>query len=80
MFLGKIDLKKLEYSEPFELCKSLSTRFEKNWGTFIYQDKLHMVYDINPLQIFEIDDNFDCKLKFKITNELFKQFTESFQS
>ena len=78
MFVGKVDLKTLEYAEPIELCESLSTRFEKNWGPFIHEDKLHMVYDINPLKVFEIEDDFKCELKFDIKNEILKQFTESF--
>ena len=78
MFIGKVDLKTLEYSEPIELCESLSTRFEKNWGPFIYEDKLHMIYDINPLKIFELEDDFKCELKFDIANEILNQFTESF--
>ena len=78
MFVGKVDLKTLEYSEPIELCESLSTRFEKNWGPFIHEDKLHMVYDINRLKVFELEDDFKCELKFDIKNEILKQFTDSF--
>ncbi len=54
MFASKIDLKKLEYSEKNKLCESFSTKFEKNWGPFIFDDKLHMLYDINPLKIFPL--------------------------
>lgn len=78
MFVGKVDLKTLEYSKPVEICESLSTRFEKNWGPFIYEDKLHMVYDINPLKVFELEDDFKCELKFDIKNEILNQFTSSF--
>lgn len=78
MFVGKVDLKTLKYDKPIELCESLSTRFEKNWGPFIYEDKLHMIYDINPLKVFELEDNFKCELKFNINNEILKQFTDSF--
>ena len=42
MFVSKIDLKKLNYKLPTELCKNLSSNFEKNWGTFIHQNKLHI--------------------------------------
>ena len=78
MFVGKVNLNKLEYSKPIELCESLSTRFEKNWGPFIYQKKLHMIYDINPVTIFELEDNFKCKLKFRNKNEILETFTSRF--
>ena len=51
---------------------------KKNWGPFIYEDKLHMVYDINPLKVFELEDDFKCELKFDIKNEILNQFTNSF--
>ena len=47
MFVSKIDLNSLHYGLKIEICKSLSTSFEKNWGPFIYKKKLHMLYDIN---------------------------------
>ena len=78
MFISKIDIKELTYGEKIEICKSLSTDFEKNWGPFIYKNKLHMIYDINPLKIFELDDKFNCKLKCNINDALLSKFKESF--
>ena len=51
MFVSKIDINNLTYGDKIEICKSLSTDFEKNWGPFIHKDKLHMIYNINPLKI-----------------------------
>ena len=78
MFISKIDIKELTYGEKIEICKSLSTDFEKNWGPFIYKNKLHMLYDINPLKIFELDDKFNCKLKCNINDALLSKFKESY--
>ena len=78
MFISKIDLDSLSYDNKTEICKSLSTDFEKNWGPFIHKNKLHMIYDINPLKIFEFDDKFKCKLKFNINDEILKKFSESY--
>ena len=78
MFVSKIDLQKLEYSEKIELCEELSTSFEKNWGPFHYDNKLHMLYDINPLKIYELEDDFECKLKFSVNNEILKKLTETY--
>ena len=73
MFISKIDIKNLNYNKKIEICKSLSTDFEKNWGTFLYNNKLHMLYDINPLKIFELNDNFKCKLKINTNDLLLKK-------
>ena len=37
-----------------------------------------MIYDINPLKIFEFDDNFKCKLKCNINDKILKRFNESY--
>ena len=78
MFISKIDINNLTYGKKTEICKSLSTDFEKNWGPFIYKGKLHMIYDINPLKIFEFDDNFKCKLVCNINDKILKKFNESY--
>jgi len=78
MFVSKIDINNLTYGDKIEICKSLSTDFEKNWGPFIHKDKLHMIYDINPLKIFEFDDNFKCKLVCNINDKILKKFNESY--
>ena len=78
MFISKINLERLTYGDKTEICKSLSTDFEKNWGPFIYKGKLHMIYDINPLKIFEFDDDLKCKLKCNINDKILKKFNESY--
>ena len=78
MFVSKVDVENLTYETKIEICKSLSTDFEKNWGPFIYKNKLHMIYDINPLKIFEFDDKFNCKLKFSLNDKLLKEFNKSY--
>jgi hypothetical protein len=79
MFVSKIDVNDLTYdTDKTNLCKSLSTNFEKNWGSFIYKNKLHMLYDINPLKIFEVDDNFKCKMICNVKDEILKKFDESY--
>ena len=78
MFVSKINLDKLEYSKKIKLCEDLSSRFEKNWGSFIYNDKLHMIYDINPLKIFELEDDFKCQEKFSINSEIITKLTETY--
>jgi hypothetical protein len=78
MFISKIDLETLTYDDKMEICKNLSSDFEKNWGPFIYKNKLHMIYDINPLKIFEFDDNFKCKLVCNINDKILKRFNESY--
>jgi hypothetical protein len=78
MFVSKVDIDNLTYGEKIEICKSLSTDFEKNWGPFIYKDKLHMIYDINPLKIFEFDDDFNCKLKMSVKDVLLNKLNKSY--
>jgi hypothetical protein len=78
MFVSKIDINNLTYGEKIEICKSLSTDFEKNWGPFIYKDKLHMIYDINPLKVFEFDKDFNCKLKMSVKDALLTKFNKSY--
>ena len=78
MFISKIDLETLTCGDKIEICKNLSSDFEKNWGPFIYKNKLHMIYDINPLKIFEFDDNFKCKLVCNINDKILKRFSESY--
>jgi hypothetical protein len=79
MFVSKIDVNNLTYdTNKTELCKSLSSNFEKNWGSFVYKNKLHMLYDINPLKIFEVDDKFKCKMICNIKDEILKKFNESY--
>ena len=78
MFVSKVDVNDLTYGEKIEVCKSLSTDFEKNWGPFIYKDKLHMIYDINPLKVFEFDKDFNCKLKMSVKDALLAKFNKSY--
>ena len=78
MFVSKVDIEKLTCGEKVEICKSLSTDFEKNWGPFIYKDKLHMIYDINPLKVFEFDKDFNCKLKMSVNDALLTKFNKSY--
>jgi hypothetical protein len=78
MFISKIELENLTYGDKIEICKDLSSDFEKNWGPFIYKNKLHMIYDINPLKIFEFDDDFKCKLVCNINDKILKRFNESY--
>ena len=78
MFISKVDLGTLSYTEKMELCEPLSGSFEKNWGSFIHNKKLHMLYDINPLKIFELDDDFKCKLKINVNDKILKKFGESY--
>ena len=78
MFISKVDLENLTYGNKIEICKDLSTDFEKNWGPFIHKSKLHMIYDINPLKIFEFSDDFKCKLVCNINDKILKKFSESY--
>lgn len=80
MFISKIDLENLSYGNKTEICKSLSTDFEKNWGSFIHKKKLHMIYNINPLKIFEFDDKFNCKVVCNINDKILKKFNESYSN
>lgn len=79
MYLSPIDLNTLDYKTSKTLvCESLSTNFEKNWGPFIYNDKLHMLYDINPLKIMEVNPNFKCKMVVNKTDSLMSKLDKSF--
>jgi len=79
MFVSKVNLDKLEYDiNKDNLCEELSTKFEKNWGTFIHNKKLHMLYDINPLKILEVNDDFKCKIVCNINDKVLKKIQESY--
>ena len=78
MYLAVIDVDTLNYKIPKTLvCESQSTNFEKNWGPFTYKNKLHMLYDINPLKIFEVDGHYNCKM---VTNKSDKKISEMVKS
>ena len=79
MFVSKVNLDKLEYDiNKDNLCEELSTKFEKNWGSFIHNKKLHMLYDINPLKILEVNDDFKCKMVCNINDKVLKKIQESY--
>ena len=79
MFVSKINLDTLTYDNPkTNLCEVLSGTFEKNWGSFIHNKKLHMLYDINPLKIFEVNDDFECKLVCDVFDNMLKKFSDSY--
>ena len=79
MFISKIDLSKLYYdTNKKNLCESLSTSFEKNWGSFMHKKKLHMLYSINPLKIYEVDKKFKCKMLCDYHDKIFKKIEESY--
>ena len=79
MFVSKVNLDKLEYDvNKDNLCEELSTKFEKNWGSFIHNKKLHMLYDINPLKILEVNDDFKCKMVCNINDKVLKKIHESY--
>ena len=79
MFVSKVNLDKLEYDiNKDNLCEELSTKFEKNWGTFIHNKKLHMLYDINPLKILEVNEDFKCKIVCNINDKVLKKIQESY--
>ena len=78
MYLAVIDVDTLNYKIPKTLvCESQSTNFEKNWGPFTYKNKLHMLYDINPLKILEVDGQYNCKM---VTNKSDKKISEMVKS
>ena len=78
MYLAVIDVDTLNYKIPKTLvCESQSTNFEKNWGPFTYKNKLHMLYDINPLKILEVDGPYNCKM---VTNKSDKKISEMVKS
>ena len=37
-----------------------------------------MIYDINPLKIFEFDDDFNCKLKMSVKDILLNKLNKSY--
>lgn len=91
MFVSKINLDTLEYKNRWDksnddkekhkktpLCEKLSTSFEKNWGSFTYKNKLHMLYDINPLKIYTVDKDFKCKMICNIEDKILKRIDESY--
>jgi hypothetical protein len=86
MFVSKINLDTLGYIKSGDkekhhktpLCEKLSTSFEKNWGSFTYKDKLHMLYDINPLKIYSVDKDFKCKMLCNIEDKILKKIDESY--
>ena len=79
MFVSKVNLEYLEYDvDKDNLCEELSTKFEKNWGTFIHNKKLHMLYDINPLKILEVNDDFKCKIVCNINDKVLKKIQGSY--
>ena len=46
MFVSKINLDKLEYTKKIKLCGDLSSKFEKNWGTFNYNNYLGLGHGV----------------------------------
>ena len=79
MYLSMIDVDTLNYKMPKVLvCESLSSNFEKNWGPFTYKDKLHMLYDINPLKIMEVDPQYKCKMIVNKTDPIITKIEKSF--
>ena len=92
MFVSKVNLDTLEYKNRWDkgkgkdtdkhyktnLCEKLSTSFEKNWGSFHYKNKLHMLYDINPLKIMEVNSEFKCKMVCDLQDKLLKKINDSY--
>lgn len=79
MYLGTIDVNTLDYKTPKQVvCKELSTNFEKNWGSFTYKNKLHMVYDINPLKIMSVDSRYNCKMVVNKNDRIINKIENSF--
>ena len=79
MYISKIDSNKIAYKTPkFTLCETLSSNFEKNWGPFTYKNKLHMIYDINPLKIMEVDNEFGCKMIINKNDKIISRIENSF--
>lgn len=79
MYLSMIDIETLDYKTPKMLvCESLSTNFEKNWGSFTYKNKLHMLYDINPLKIMEVNPQYQCKMIINKNDKKIKKIEDSF--
>lgn len=79
MYLAVIDVDTLNYKIPKTLvCESQSTNFEKNWGPFTYKNKLHMLYDINPLKILEVDGQYNCKMVINKSDKKISDMVKSF--
>lgn len=79
MYLAVIDVDTLNYKIPKTLvCESQSTNFEKNWGPFTYKNKLHMLYDINPLKILEVDGQYNCKMVINKSDKKISEMVKSF--
>ena len=79
MYVAKIDSNKLTYKTPkFTLCETLSSNFEKNWGPFTYKNKLHMIYDINPLKIMEVNKDYGCKMIVNKSDKIISRIEKSF--
>lgn len=79
MYILKIDIDELYYKTPkFTLCETLSTNFEKNWGSFVYKNKLHMLYDINPLKIIQVDEEYNCKIVINKNDNIISKIEQSF--
>jgi len=79
MYLAVIDLDTLNYKIPKTLvCGPQSTNFEKNWGPFTYKNKLHMLYDINPLTILEVDGQYNCKMIVNKSDTVLSKMVKSF--
>ena len=79
MYLSMVDIETLNYKTPKMLvCESLSSNFEKNWGPFTYKNKLHMLYDINPLKIMEVDTQFNCKMVVNKNDKIISKIEDSF--
>ena len=75
----KFQLDTLNYKIPKTLvCESQSTNFEKNWGPFTYKNKLHMLYDINPLKILEVDGQYNCKMVINKSDKKISDMVKSF--
>ena len=79
MYLAMIDTDTLDYKTPKMLvCETLSSKFEKNWGPFTYKNKLHMLYDINPLKIMEVDPQYNCKMIVNKNDKIISKIENSF--
>ncbi len=80
MHTAKIDIKNLTYSEKIPLCKLHNTSFEKNWGPFIYNKQLYMLYDINPLKVLKVHDNKNCSVTINKNDIYIKKIEKSFEN
>ena len=80
MFIAKVDPNNLTYENKRSLCERLSTSFEKNWGTFTYKNDTYLLYNINPLTIYKIDNinRGSCVNILQSENKLLKKFDDFF--